>query len=169
MAYALSLAISGSHTLTDAFGARPGFTAQGSLFYDIRDNRTGDVFASGFFDSSDSVPSATVLAKFIVPADDVSDDIRFDISLDTFAYVSNADPAFQTAEADYSHTLVVHLDALTAGANTRGISGFDYASAALGGVPGGVPEPGTLSLLVAAIMSAAWSRSLRRPWQPGRL
>ena len=144
-AYTLTLAVNGTHSATDPYGARPGYAAQGSVRYDIRDNQNGDVFASGFFDSSDAVPSTTLIKSIVVPLADATDDMRIDVSLDTFAYVSNLDPAFQTAFADYSHTLVVNLDAVTAGASTTGVSGFDYATVS------SVPDPSTWLLLVAGI------------------
>ena len=91
------------------------------------------------------MPSTTLIRGIVVPLSDATDDMRIDISLDTYAYVSNLDPAYQTAFADYYHTLVVNLDAVTAGASTTGVSGFDYATVS------GVPEPSTWLLLVAGI------------------
>ena len=151
--YNLTLTISGSHSPTNGFGPYPGYTAQGSLRYDIRDNQTGDVFASGYYDTNDSTPpSFTVSAGITVPKSEQTDDIRIDISLDTYAYVSNLNPAYQTAVADYSHTLVVHLDAVTPGASTLGASGFDYATVA------SVPEPSTWLTLIAGIAVLGISR-----------
>ena len=153
-AYNLTLAIGGTHSLTDPFGPRPGYTAQGSVGYDIRDNRNGDVFAHGFFNSSDAVPGTTVIASIVVPADEATDYLKIEINLDTYAYVSNTDPAFETAFADYSHTLVAHLDAVTSGASTLGVSGFNYATPAVASVP----EPSTGLLMGVAVAALALMR-----------
>lgn len=156
--YTLTLAINGSHSATDPFGPRPGYTAQGAASYDIRDNRTGDVFAHGFFDSSDALPSTTLSVAISIPQLLMDDDIRIEVDLDTLAYVSNTDPAFQTAFADYSHTLVAHLDTATVGASTTGVSGFNYASPSTNGVP----EPSTAALLLAGVFAAgAGARRVR--------
>ncbi|MBI3368033.1 MAG: PEP-CTERM sorting domain-containing protein [Burkholderiales bacterium] len=157
-AYTLTLAIGGSHSPTNPFGPRPGYTALGSIFYDVRDDRTGDVFAHGFFNSSDAVPSTTLLISILIPPGEATDDMRIDVGLDTYAYVSNIDPAYQTAFADYSHTLVTHLDALTDGASTLGVSGFDHATPA----PTGVPEPAS-ALLLATVITALATIRRRKP------
>ena len=82
-AYTLTLAFNGTHSLTDPFGLRPGFTALGSVGYDIRDERNGDVFAHGLFDSSDSVPGTTLVRNIVIPADEATDYLSIDISRDT--------------------------------------------------------------------------------------
>lgn len=81
------------------------------------------------------MPSTTLSAAINIPPPLGADDIRIEVDLNTFAYVSNTDPAFQTASADYSNTLVAHRDAETVGASTVGVSGFDYASSVTPSVP----------------------------------
>jgi hypothetical protein len=56
---------------------------------------------------------------------------------------------------DYSHTVIAHLDALTPGASTVGVSGFDYATA--------VPEPSMPALVGFGLgVLAVWERRHRR-------
>ncbi len=68
--------------------------------------------------------------------------------------------AFQTASgtADYSGTVHVYLDAVTPGANTIGVSGYNYATAA-------VPEPASAWLALCGLLAlGAWThrRLLKR-------
>ena len=88
------------------------------------------------------MPSTTLIASIIVPPGEGTDDLSIDVSLKTFTSANSDNAAaFLTAFADYSGTLVAHLDAVTPGASTMGVSGFDYASTA------NVPEPATPLLL----------------------
>jgi hypothetical protein len=152
--YTLTLTLSGSHSLTDPYGPFPGYSALGSISYDIRDNQTGDVFVHGYYDTTDATPSTLTLTFGVnVPPPEGSDDMRIDISLEAYAYVSNLNPSFQTAFADYANTLVVHLDAVTPGAGTVGASGYDYSTAA------SVPELSSAWMLWAGLAALG---SLRR-------
>jgi hypothetical protein len=156
-AYTLTLAISGTHYATDGYGAQPGYLAQADVSYDVRDNRTGDILAAGNWTSSDLVSSTTLMASIAVPPDEATDDLRIDVSLGTFTSVDRGNEVpYLNAFADHSHTLVAHLDAVTAGASTVGVSGFDYATAS-------VPEPATP--LSMSLGGAAWLLARRR-WAP---
>jgi len=140
--YMLTLAISGNHTSQDS-SYPDAITAEGFVTWDIRNNRTGDVYAHGTWTSTDLNPQT--LLHIPVGGVAPNDLMRLDVGLDAFAYVmsNNSNPADLTAFADYSHTLVASLDAVTPGASTLGVSGYDYASS--------VPEPGSLLLLLPAI------------------
>ena len=62
--------------------------------------------------------------------------------------------AFQTASstANYGSTVHVYLDAVTPGANTVGVSGFNYATAA-------VPEPASAWLVLCGLLAlGGWTR-----------
>jgi hypothetical protein len=140
--YMLTLALSGSHTLVDT--AYPNaITAMAQVSWDLSDNSTGMVYANGIFDTTDATPSTTLhipVPQALVKPGDL---MRVEVGLSTFAYVmSNNAPQYLTAVADYHDTLIAHLDAVTPGANTVGISGFDYATAAA------VPEPASAWLLL---------------------
>jgi len=140
--YMLTLAITGSHTSQDS-SYPDNITAEGFVSWDIRNNRTGDVYAHGTWTSTDLNPQT--LLHIPVGGVAPNDLMRLDVGLDAFAYVmsNNINPANLTAFADYSHTLVASLDAVTPGASTLGVSGHDYATSA--------PEPGSFLLLLPAI------------------
>jgi hypothetical protein len=163
-AYTLTLALSGSHSPTSGYGAFPGYSALGQVIYDIRDNRTGDVFTSGTYDTTDATPpNFTISAGVSIPAPEATDDIRIDVTLSAYTYVNNGNPAYQTAVADYSDTLVVHLDALTPGASTLGASGYDYATVA------SVPEPSTWLMLFAGVAALGIKRRAGSAAAAGRV
>ena len=76
--------------------------------------------------------------------DSSTDTLSIQVQLESDAYVMNTNPAaYLTAFADFSHTLNVHLDSSTAGVNTTGLSGHNYAT------PTPVPEPATWALALA--------------------
>jgi hypothetical protein len=90
----------------------------------------------------------------------VNDYLRIEVGLSSFAYVmsNNYHPAYQTAVADYSHTLNMHLDTVTPGANTVGVSGHDYTT------PASIPEPTVWALMLVGF--GGIGTALRGPRRP---
>lgn len=139
--YQLTLNLNGSHTLTDGAGAN-FIIAGAQLSWDLRDERTGQVYASGVFDTTDAHPGT----HLVIPvAANPNDWMSVDVGIATNTYVMSYNAApYLTAVADYHDTLDVSLKAVTPGASTVGVSGFDYA-------PSAVPEaPPALSWLAGA-------------------
>ncbi len=72
--------------------------------------------------------------------------VKFEIGLGldvwTYAAVPAGTPV--TELADFGHTVTLHIDGITPGANTLGASGFNYATA--------VPEPASLLLMLLGLL-----------------
>jgi hypothetical protein len=101
-------------------------------------------------------PATTVISgTFTMP---VGSSFLMRAGVDVSSYLNTFAGQSASATADYSSTVHVYLDGLTAGANTVGASGYDYASP--------VSEPASSGLLLAGLMvTAVRRRTLRLPSQ----
>lgn len=147
--YTLTLNLTGSHTSEDSHNY-PGFSAMAQISWDLRNYSTGDVYAAGVFDTTDTSSNKLLVIPVVgaVPNKLMS----LSVGLSTNTYVTSNDaPQYLTAVADYKDTLTVHLDAVTPGANTVGLSGYNYATAAA------VPEPSSVALLLGGMPVGVWA------------
>jgi hypothetical protein len=138
--YNLQFNISGTHTASD--NPYPNsLSALGYLYYSVTDVKTSTYLAYGQWSSTDTNPSAVIVRNIVVP---LGDQILLRVDFEADAYVmSNNDPSYLTAFANYSDGLNVYLDAVTPGANTIGLSGHDYATPT-----SAVPEPSTWFMMI---------------------
>lgn len=98
-------------------------------------------------------PTGTVdTGTFTVP---VGTSFQMRASLDVSSYINTFPGQSASVIADYAGGMRMYLDALTPGANTIGVSGYDYAMAMA------VPEPGTPLLLLSGL-AALLLRGRRR-------
>jgi len=81
------------------------------------------------------------------------------LSLDTSSYVNLFQTQSASALADYGSTVTLQLSAVTAGANTVGVSGYDYATSP-------VPEPATGRTTALGLLVVLGTAALRR-WREG--
>ena len=142
--YTLTLTVDGTHTPNpnDIGGGRASGTF---VYYKITDFSTNSVITYGSWSSTDAVPTATLTPLFQVLPAQVHDYIGIEVDLEVSAYAmsNNLRPEYLTSVANYS--MGVHLDAVTAGASTDGLSGHEYAS------PPAVPEPPSWALIAGGL------------------
>jgi hypothetical protein len=101
-------------------------------------------------------PGDTVITgTFSMP---VGSSFQMRASIDLGSYLNTFAGQSAQATADYGNTVHVYIDALTAGANTVGASGYDYASPA--------PEPASGLLLLLGLCALARRRKGWRPSDP---
>jgi hypothetical protein len=130
--YKATYAITGSQAdVENKFG-----NSSGVIFnWNTTDAVTGATLDGGQWDSSDSVPTTTIVKTFAVP---LGHAISTRILFETFTYSS-----FGVLDvADYSDTAKIYLTSVTPGPDLIGLSGHDYA------LPSGVPEPSTWGMLL---------------------
>lgn len=148
--YQLTLNLFGSHS-SESLHNYPGYSAEAQVSWNIRNNANGDVLTSGVFDTSDTAPT---LFKQISVSAAPNTLLSIEVSLSTFTYVISNDAAqYLTAFANYQDTLHVNLDAVTAGANTVGVSGYNYST---------VPIPAALIFFLSGLGLFGLNKRTRR-------
>jgi hypothetical protein len=150
--YAYTVNISGLTTASTPIYAVPTLRADAYVQLNIRYATTGGVLVQSYWETSDTQLGGGVISGVLnnIPANTL-------LSIEVFIQADSGvvTAAFSQggfAQADYSDTVQVHLDALTPGANTVGTSGYDYASAAA------VPEPASAWSLAGGLAWLAWRR-----------
>jgi len=151
--YSYTVNITGATTASTPVFAVPNLRADAFVQLNIRYATTGEVLVGTFWETSDTVLGGGVISGTLTG---IPKDAR--LSLEVFiqtdtGVVTSAFGQGGFAQADYSSTVHLYLDALTPGANTVGSTGYDYATAA-------VPEPSSPWLLAAGL--AAIGLRLRR-------
>jgi len=139
--YMETLNVTGSHSIDNP--TLDGGVAAYALFnFNVYDITAGKTLASLSWTSTNLQPETLQTIQFTVP--NATDVIQVDTYLQANAYVMSNEPSqYLTATSDYSHTLILNMDALTVGANTVGYSGYNYASP--------VPIPASLPLFSMAM------------------
>lgn len=130
--YQYTVNISGSTTAPSALYAAPSFSANAIVGINIFDNTTLSTLAHQYWSTSSSlVASGGGVLTGMLSGVAAGDSITLDLFLQVGSGVgTNAAGQSGFAQADYSNTVHFYLDALTPGANTVALSGYDYATPA---------------------------------------
>lgn len=154
--YTYTVNITGLLTASSAYGIPgPSTTAFGTVILDIRNPTCTPCYINKYFDPSSAAPNGIITGTLMnVPLNEV---LQLDLLLQVNTQVgTNAVGQSAFAQTDYQNTVHFYLDALTPGANTVALSGYDYASPAAV-----VPLPATGWLLgsgLFGLMGMAWRK-----------
>lgn len=147
--YKYTVDITGFLTASSKYGIPgPSTTAFGTVILDIRNPTCTPCYINKQFDPSSATPNGIITGTLMsVPINEV---LQLDLTLQVNTQVgSNAVGQSAFAQTDYQNTVHFYLDALTPGANTVALSGYNYATPAAA-----VPEPSAVWLMLSGLTLA---------------